>query len=98
MRHGRVEEAGPTSRVLPNPSAAYTRTLLADAPSLRQVVGRSPRRPGPDEAPLVQVRGLCPEITSPGSAEPSLAVHDLPFVIPRGTPPALAGAAGFGNT
>ena len=98
MRHGRVEEAGPTSRVLANPSAAYTRTLLADAPSLRQVVERSPRRPGPDEAPLVQVRGLRQEFTSPGSAEPFLAVHDLSFDIPRGTTHALVGESGSGKT
>src|SRR5690625_4802916 len=48
MRHGRVEEAGPTSRVLANPSAAYTRTLLADAP-LAAPGGRAqpaPTRPG----------------------------------------------------
>src|SRR5699024_433303 len=97
MRHGRVEEAGPTARVLANPSAAYTRTLLADAPSLRQVVERTPHRPGPQETPLVQVRGLREECASPGSTEPVLAVHDLSFDIPLSTTHALGGESGSGT-
>jgi peptide/nickel transport system ATP-binding protein len=43
LQAGRVREAGPTGDVLAAPSAAYTRSLLADAPSLGRVVQR--RRP-----------------------------------------------------
>ena len=97
MRHGRVEEAGPTSRVLANPSAAYTRTLLADAPSLRQVVDRSPRTSAAEEVPLVRVQGLRQEFGGRGGA-PFVAVEDLSFDIPRGTTHALVGESGSGKT
>ena len=66
LRGGTVEEAGPTGQVLAAPSAEYTRTLLSDAPSLRQVVDRATHRPGADEAPLgachtsVRVSGSVP--------------------------------------
>src|SRR5699024_2298221 len=40
----------------------------------------------------------CQEFTSPGSAEPFLAVHDLSFDIPRGTTHALVGESGSGKT
>ncbi|OUD85083.1 Oligopeptide transport ATP-binding protein OppD [Clavibacter michiganensis subsp. michiganensis] len=43
MQRGRVQETGPAARVLASPASAYTRVLLADAPSFRQVVERSPR-------------------------------------------------------
>ena len=98
MREGRVEESGPTARVLAEPSADYTATLLSDAPSLRQVVERSPRRPAEAETPLVQVRGLRQEFGRPGAAEPFVAVRDLSFDIPRGTTHALVGESGSGKT
>ena len=98
MRDGRIEESGPTSHVLARPSAAYTRTLLADAPSLRQVVERSPRRPDPQETPLVQVRELRQEFGAPGGGEPFVAVENLSFDITRGTTHALVGESGSGKT
>src|SRR5256885_17197966 len=35
MQGGRIQEQGPTLELLRNPQSAYTRRLLADAPSLR---------------------------------------------------------------
>jgi peptide/nickel transport system ATP-binding protein len=98
MRAGRVEESGPTAEVLAAPSAAYTRTLLADAPSLRRVVERSPREPAPGETPLVQVRSLRQEFGGRGGRVPFVAVDDLSFEIPRGTTHALVGESGSGKT
>ena len=97
MRAGRVEEAGPTAALLAAPSADYTRTLLADAPSLRQVVDRSPRTSAAEEAPLVRVQGLRQEFGGRGGA-PFVAVEDLSFDIPRGTTHALVGESGSGKT
>ncbi|SLM93427.1 Dipeptide transport ATP-binding protein DppD (TC 3.A.1.5.2) [Brachybacterium faecium] len=97
MRAGRVEEAGPTAALLAAPSADYTRTLLADAPSLRQVVDRSPRTPAAEEVPLVRVQGLRQEFGGRGGA-PFVAVEDLSFDIPRGTTHALVGESGSGKT
>ena len=98
MRGGRVEESGPTVGLLEAPSADYTRTLLADAPSLRRVVERSPRRPAADEAPLVQVRSLRQEFGGRRGAESFVAVEDLSFDIARGTTHALVGESGSGKT
>ncbi|WP_105565607.1 dipeptide ABC transporter ATP-binding protein [Microbacterium halophytorum] len=48
MQGGRVQEAGPAAEVLAHPSAEYTRTLLADAPSLARVVERPKATAAPD--------------------------------------------------
>ena len=98
LRGGTVEEAGPTGKVLAAPSAEYTRTLLSDAPSLRQIVDRAPHRPTAGEAPLVRVRDLRQEFHRRGSGEPFVAVDDVSFEIPRGTTHALVGESGSGKT
>ena len=98
MRAGRVEESGPTGQVLAAPSADYTRTLLADAPSLRRVVERAPRLSSTDETPLVTVHGLRQEFAGRGGRTPFVAVEDLSFEIPRGTTHALVGESGSGKT
>jgi peptide/nickel transport system ATP-binding protein len=114
LQGGRVQEAGPTDAVLASPSAAYTRSLLADAPSLGQVVERrrtrpaeqaasAPEEPGPAPdraapAPLVTVRGLRQEFPRPGSATPTVAVDDVSFEIAPGTTHALVGESGSGKT
>ena len=98
MRAGRVEESGPTGQVLAAPSADYTRTLLADAPSLRRVVERAPRLSSTDETPLVTVHGLRQEFPGRGGRTPFVAVEDLSFEIPRGTTHALVGESGSGKT
>ena len=97
MRGGRIEESGPTAAVLAQPSSAYTRTLLSDAPSLRQVVERSPRLPVRGQAPLVQVRALRQEFPRPGR-EPLIAVDGISFDIAPGTTHALVGESGSGKT
>ena len=97
MRGGRIEESGPSAAVLAAPSAPYTRTLLDDAPSLRQVVDRSPHRPEPGQAPLVRVRELRQEFPRPGG-EPLVAVDGISFDIAPGTTHALVGESGSGKT
>ncbi|KZE89378.1 dipeptide ABC transporter ATP-binding protein [Microbacterium sp. TNHR37B] len=104
MQGGRVQEAGPSAAVLAAPAAAYTRTLLADAPSLARVVDR-PRREASSAAgdatmgtrPLVEVSGLRQEFGRPGGA-PLVAVDDVSFSVPRGTTHALVGESGSGKT
>ncbi|MDQ1138569.1 peptide/nickel transport system ATP-binding protein [Microbacterium sp. SORGH_AS 1204] len=98
MRRGRVEEAGPTAEVLAAPSSAYTRTLLADAPSLARVVERA----APDATtlaaePLVKVAGLRQEFPRPGRS-PLIAVDDVSFTVARGTTHAIVGESGSGKT
>ncbi len=104
MQGGQVQEAGPSAEVLAAPAAAYTRTLLADAPSLARVVDR-PRReissPADDATTgtpsLVEVSHLRQEFGRPGGAS-LVAVDDVSFSVPRGTTHALVGESGSGKT
>src|SRR5699024_8547288 len=68
MRAGRVEEAGPTAALLAAPSADYTRTPLADAPSMRRAVDRRPRTSAAQVAQVLPVSGLRQEFGGSGSA------------------------------
>ncbi|GAB3768806.1 dipeptide ABC transporter ATP-binding protein [Microlunatus parietis] len=98
MRDGAVRERGDAAEVLSAPADDYTRTLLADAPSLTKIVER-PQRPEPPApvAPLVDVSGLRQEFRRPGRS-PLVAVDDVSFTVARGTTHALVGESGSGKT
>ncbi|WP_447587658.1 dipeptide ABC transporter ATP-binding protein [Microbacterium lacticum] len=100
MRGGQVQEQGETARVLATPTSEYTRTLLADAPSLARVVER--RAPDASaaaaaERPLVEVTALTQEFRRTGRP-PLRAVDDVSFTVARGTTHALVGESGSGKT
>ncbi|KTR96639.1 ABC transporter ATP-binding protein [Microbacterium testaceum] len=96
LRGGTVQETGRASEVLAHPTAEYTRTLLADAPSLSSVVER--RIPDATPAwPLIEVQGLRREYARRG-AEPFVAVDDVSFTVAAGTTHALVGESGSGKT
>jgi peptide/nickel transport system ATP-binding protein len=97
MKGGQVQEAGATTAVLAAPTADYTRTLLADAPSLASVVERTPPVVDAGSRPLVEVRGLRQEFRRPGRS-PLIAVDDVSFTVARGTTHALVGESGSGKT
>lgn len=99
MQGGRVHETGPTAQVLAAPSSAYTRTLLADAPSLARVVERVAPSPAstPGAVPLVEVAGVTQEFRRAGRS-PLIAVDDVSFTVARGTTHALVGESGSGKT
>lgn len=98
MRDGTVRERGDAAEVLTAPADDYTRTLLADAPSLTKIIER-PRRSAPSPAgpPLVEVTGLRQEFRRPGRP-PLVAVDDVSFTVARGTTHALVGESGSGKT
>ncbi len=97
LRGGQVQEAGPSAFVLTQPQADYTRTLLADAPSLASVVERTPPVVDAAARPLVAVSGLTQEFARPGRS-PLVAVDDVSFTVARGTTHALVGESGSGKT
>ena len=97
MRGGQVQEKGATADVLAAPAADYTRTLLADAPSLASVVERTPPVVDAAARPLVEVTGLRQEFRRAGR-DPLVAVDDVSFTIARGTTHALVGESGSGKT
>ncbi|MFJ1807074.1 MULTISPECIES: ABC transporter ATP-binding protein [unclassified Streptomyces] len=104
MSEGRVVEAGPTRDILENPRHAYTRRLLASAPSLTTARPRatgSATAPAPDEAPLVEARHLVKEFRLPaagGAARTLRAVDDVSLTLHRGRTLALVGESGSGKS
>ncbi|OIJ65364.1 dipeptide ABC transporter ATP-binding protein [Streptomyces mangrovisoli] len=113
MEQGRVVEAGETATVLADPQHAYTRRLLASAPSLtgpsaaaRAPITTAPRdasRPEPAESspPLVEVRHLVKEFRLPraaGGHRTLRAVDDVGLTLRRGQTLALVGESGSGKS
>ncbi|MDN3310293.1 ABC transporter ATP-binding protein [Microbacterium oryzae] len=98
MRGGEVQEEGPSATVLTAPQSPYTRTLLADAPSLAQIVERTPPVVEAGARPVVEVAGLRQEFSRGAGREPLVAVDDVTFAVPRGTTHALVGESGSGKT
>ncbi len=95
---GRVLEQGPTSRVVLDPRAAYTRRLLDAVPR----PGRLRAREVPDEAPPhVRVDGLTRTYRLRDRARGRIEVHaarDVGFTIPRGRTYGLVGRSGSGKS
>ncbi|WP_328745296.1 ABC transporter ATP-binding protein [Streptomyces sp. NBC_00285] len=102
MEQGRVVEAGETRAVLADPQHAYTRRLLASAPSLTTARPRTPAATAPAAtAPLVDVRNLVKEFRLPhagGEARTLRAVDDVSLTLRRGQTLALVGESGSGKS
>ncbi|MCR2817805.1 ABC transporter ATP-binding protein [Microbacterium sp. zg.Y1090] len=111
LQGGRLQEAGDTARVLQDPQSAYTRRLLADAPSFDTAV--RPARERVDgavgavgaaearmetEAPAITVTGLSQHFPRGRRREPLRAVDDVSFTVARGTTHAIVGESGSGKT
>jgi peptide/nickel transport system ATP-binding protein len=104
LRGGRIQEQGPTIELLRRPTSAYTRQLLADAPSLALTDFRS----APVEAVgeggagdfAIEVEHLVHDFPAGGSSGGATfrAVDDLSFRVRRGTTHAIVGESGSGKT
>ncbi|MEV6765962.1 ABC transporter ATP-binding protein [Streptomyces sp. NPDC051105] len=103
MEQGKVVEAGETRAVLADPQHAYTRRLLAAAPSLTTARPRTPVSAAPADTatPLVEARNLVKEFRLPradGEARTLRAVDDVSLTLRRGQTLALVGESGSGKS
>lgn len=94
MEQAQVRETGTPARVLGRPKHAYTRQLIADAPSFSAAPIGLPEATG---EVLLDVRGLTQEFNRPGLA-PFRAVDDVSFQVRRGATHGIVGESGSGKT
>ncbi|KGM32111.1 dipeptide ABC transporter ATP-binding protein [Inquilinus limosus] len=97
LQGGRIQEQGPAAEILAAPRSAYTRQLLADAPSLSKAERRAPRPVG-EGGDAIVVDGLVQDFDLPGRGGSFRAVDGLSFAVRRGTTHALVGESGSGKT
>ncbi|MFL1381512.1 dipeptide ABC transporter ATP-binding protein [Nocardiopsis protaetiae] len=110
LKDGRVRESGPTAAVLAEPADEYTRSLLADAPTLAGATRAVVREPEPEGEAGADAAGR-----DAGGAQPAIEVRDLvkefgprrdrfravdgvSFTVAPGTTHALVGESGSGKT
>ena len=110
MHRGRIVEQGPARQILEDPQEAYTKALVAAAPSvaavrLRPELFARPSAPVAETAEpakpvdnIVVVENLTKMYKVRGSKEDFAAVKDVSFAIPRGETVAIVGESGSGKT
>lgn len=99
LQGGRLQEQGATAEVLARPQSAYTRRLLADAPSLSPQAFRAPRAAQDvAEGDAIVVEDLVHDFAIAGQRAPFRAVDGVSFRVRRGTTHALVGESGSGKS
>ncbi|HMG51342.1 MAG TPA: ABC transporter ATP-binding protein [Inquilinus sp.] len=98
LRHGRLQETGPTDRLLTAPEDGYTRQLIAAATPARRTAGEEA---APAEAvPLLRVEGLLAGFggARSGALPPVTALQDIDLSIRRGRTLGVIGESGSGKS
>ena len=101
MHDGRVVESGPAAQILSSPREAYTRRLVAAAPTI-DTGSRAVEPPGTDgergTGPTLVVEELVREFRVRGSRNRVRAVDGISFTVAAGTTTAVVGESGSGKT
>ena len=104
LKDGRVQEHGSTAQVLLRPTSAYTKQLLADAPSLATSGRRTLAQARDilaaveDREPAIVVTDLVQEFTLGRHRDPLRALDGVSFAVQPGTTHAIVGESGSGKT
>lgn len=104
MNDGRVEEHGEARRVFREPTAAYTKRLVAATPTIAVDAGRLPDATSSDRRaqsaraePMLEARSLSKTYTRRGTT-PVRAVASVSIKIPRGGALGVVGESGSGKS
>jgi peptide/nickel transport system ATP-binding protein len=97
LKGGKIQEEGATADVLAAPKSAYTRRLLADAPSPLSRPARLRLEARERREDIVIIEGLIKDFSLPGRGL-QRAVDSVSFRIEQGTTHAIVGESGSGKT
>ncbi|MGK9230183.1 ABC transporter ATP-binding protein [Inquilinus limosus] len=97
LRQGRLQETGPTERLVTAPEDGYTRQLIAAATPARRTIGEAAQA---EAAPLLRVEGLLAGFGAvrPGALPPVTALQDIDLSIRRGRTLGVIGESGSGKS
>jgi len=97
LKDGRVQESGPTSRILTRSADRYTTTLIANAPALREGAFR-PEPAGADREPIISIGDVTKEFHPRGGRGAVQALRGVSLAVSAGTTHAIVGESGSGKS
>lgn len=98
MNKGEIVETGPAEQVMKNPQDAYTKRLLAAAPSMHLAPIAVRQQVAQNAKVVLEVRDLTKRFALPGSAGHVTAVNGVGFRVHEGETLGIVGESGSGKS